>query len=739
MSIATRPVDGDAGLRTGIGGVRGGGAYFPPPTVALDNILVAEIISHNEVLVSIDKAAVPADPGAGAWLELTLTANPQGVPVTNLDGTILSRYDTTVIDGWQTFRHARLLPGHWMHYGLFAKYNFGGSLQWRLVAEKSVLVPSNFDYSRRMFLGLPRWYQDADDDSPEHIVARMLKAFGMEIDISRTWVESLGDVWDAAVVPAHLLKNLSEVLGLPHESTVGAPRVRKLLSNLVYLRKLKGTKESIEGYLTALSGHTVLTHQSLNIMLTVEDGEFREGVGNWVSTSGSVSRTSAVAGGAPPAPLGLLQILNDTGGAAAVSAILGDGGVTKMVALDAGTGRQLAVSYNARSTSGSINTSASLHFYEVDGTFISTVTSANLGLTTTFDRVHTAWLNVPDAARYVRPEIATVSIADGLGIEVGQIMLVDRRWRPEYLPGYTNAEPLSEPGDDRYTGYDFYDAPRSVWLNVFPQRTNFAVNSDFTLNNLPADGWTVTDAPTYGGLPFAYSTYALVASGEADYADLAAGYNSITPTWTVGFDTTARRLEMISSPAAPFMAQVKAKGFPVLPGVAYSAAVDVQASVAGTSMTMRIQWMAKDDSNTALVDADGAPIVSEGATYPVPTAGVTRIDLRNAVAPEGAGFGRLIIDSYNTVAHTTYVHNALIEDAPVPGSYFNGDVKDGAHGDFGYVGTAKQSFSVYYLNYKAVLGSSSNRIKTAASTVLPVHVNEPRITGAYDGLYDELA
>jgi hypothetical protein len=333
----------------------------------------------------------------------------------------------------------------------------------------------------------------------------------------------------------------------------------------------------------------------------------------------------------------------------------------------------------------------------------------------------------------------SASIAASVGFQIGQVMLADRRWRPAYLPGYVNAEPFSEPGTDRYTGYDFYDAARSVWLNIFPQRTNFAVNSDFTLNNLPSDGWTVVDAPTYGSMPFAYSTYALVASGEDDYADLADGFNSVTPTWTVTFDTANKRLALNSSTSGPRIAQVRSKAFPVLPGAAYSAAMEMRSTQAGTKVTMRMQWMAFDDPNTALVGDDGLPVVTQGGTYDLVIDRNVRVELRNAVAPEGAGYGRLVVESANTVTHTTYGQQALIEDAPVPGSYFNGAVVEGGHGDFGYVGTAKETFSVYYLNYVAVLGSSTNRILTAAPTIVPMHVKNVRLTSAYNGLYDELA
>ena len=740
MTLTTRPASGSSGLRAATGGsLRDGGAYYPPDSVALDNILVAELISHDEVLVSFNKARVPVHPTAGAWLELTLTKNPLGVPVTNLDGLMLSRYDTTAVTGWQSYRDSPIAPGTWAHYGLFAKYSFGGSLEWVLVDSAEVLLPVPFSYQQRLFNLLPMWYQEADDQTADHLVQHLFDALGFEVDITRTWVETLGHIWDPAKIPSRLLRYMSEVMGAPYESSVGDPRVRKLMANLVYLRKIKGTKESIEGYLTALSGYRILAHQSPNIISSVDAGEFREGTGGWSAGANTVlSRLSIVAGNAPPPPQGVLHI-ERTGSTGAAAATLGGTTNTARIHIADGTGRQLAVSFNARTTASSFNATVGLNFYDLDGGFISTVSSVGLGTTTTFGRKLTAWLSVPNNAEYVTITITTGSIAAAVALEIGQIMLVDIRYRPEGMPGSTNVVPFSTAGSATYSGVDFYDSPRSVWLNVYPQRTNFAVNSDFTLNNLPAGGWSVMDAATYGAMPFAYATYTAVASGEVDYADIPKGFNSITPTWTVTFDTSNSRLALNSSPGAPWVGQVRSMAWPVRPGLAYSAGVEMSSSIAGSKAMLRIQWMTINNSLNPLLDANGIPMVTQGPSYNLVVGTNVRVEIRNAIAPPGAGYGRLVVESLGTAQHVSYMQRALIEDTAVPGGYFNGGVKDGAPGDFGYTGTTRQTPSVYYMNYKAILGSGSNRLLTASKEMLPLHVNEPRIISAYQGLYTELA
>lgn len=758
MTLSTRPSDDDAGLRTGVGGLRSDGAYYPPESISAGKILTSEIISSTETLVSTDVHSIPADLSAGEWIGLTVTANSMGHPVTNLDGQILEKYFPPSgsvwvagqyvpppAAGWEVYRHRDLTPNRFMYYSLFAQYNYGGSRgkEWKRIATTESLLPGTWDYAQRMFHSLPQWYQDADVRSAEHLVARLLAGFGAEVDITRSWIETLGDVWDPVKAPSVLLKPLSEVLGLPYEQTVGDPRVRKLLSNLIYLRKTKGSNESVDGYLSALSGYKVLTHQGPNIVVTVENGEFRSGVGNWVAdTNTAVTRLDApVAAGAPPSGNGVLHV--ERTDSAGVAAAYCAEPMTQLPAIDRGTGREFQLSVNIRTTGPAMNVKLGITWFTASGfsLFNDDVFSGDIAITSTFDRIRSGWLSAPDNARYAAMRIETSGSVDvGVGFEMGQIMLVDRRWRPTYLPGYATSEPFSEAGSDTYLGYDFYDIPRRPWINVFPTRTNFAVNSQFALNNLPSDGWTVTDAPTYGTMPFAYDTYGDVAAGESDYADLARDFNSITPTWTRSFSTANKRLEMISSPGAPYVAQVRSKPFPVLTGLPYSAAVDVSPQEDGTTVSLHIQWMAKEDWYTALEDEDGNAVVSHVSTFRnAPTGVYTNVDLRGVNAPAGAGFGRLIISTYCSVAHQTYIKNAIIEDAPIAGSYFNGDSEDGAPGDFGYVNGDSQSFSVYYLNYGSVLGSSTNRVLTAATEILPMHANEPRVTDAYGGLYDDLA
>ena len=137
MSLSTRPATGDSGLRTGEG-LRSGGSHTPPDYLSVDTLITAEVVDPYEVLVSIDKANIPVHPTAGAYLELTLTKSLLGVPSTNLDGTMLGRYDTSVITGWQTYRDTGLIPGRWTYYGLFARYSFGGDMQWHLVGQAEV-------------------------------------------------------------------------------------------------------------------------------------------------------------------------------------------------------------------------------------------------------------------------------------------------------------------------------------------------------------------------------------------------------------------------------------------------------------------------------------------------------------------------------------------------------------------------------------------------------------------------
>ena len=100
-----------------------------------------------------------------------------------------------------------------------------------------------------------------------------------------------------------------------------------------------------------------------------------------------------------------------------------------------------------------------------------------------------------------------------------------------------------------------------------------------------------------------------------------------------------------------------------------------------------------------------------------------RYELRNAVVPEGAAFARIVIEMRGDQEYTGYLQEALIENAQIPGAYFNGNEVDGAFGDFFFTGLPHESYSVYYQNYRSFINDAGGGGKRLHFHGVPEEVN----------------
>lgn len=178
-----------------------------------------------------------------------------------------------------------LLSGQFYYYGLFAQYQYQGNTYWMRVAHSELLVPFNFACGTKLWSLIPEYYRRLDDEQVGRtltpgVLRRFIDTWGYELDVQRTWNATVGDFWDASRINARLLKQLGDVLGHgTDEQVLGDKRYRNLLGNLLYLRKLRGTKDGIEGWLQAATGYKILSYVGKNVMLSNNDTEFRASLG----------------------------------------------------------------------------------------------------------------------------------------------------------------------------------------------------------------------------------------------------------------------------------------------------------------------------------------------------------------------------------------------------------------------------------------------------------------------------
>ena len=941
-----RPID-DLPLTALDSRLRSDFLYEPP---AQETYLRHDVQGYGSALLSFSHNEIPAHPTYGSALGYMVVRSPAGFPSTNLDGVTVVRYNT-VPAGQVLVRDERLLSGVWYYYGLFARYSYLGTTYWVRVSEAAVLIPINFGYGERLWQRIPEYYRRRDVETKgsydKGVLRRFVETIGYEVDIQRTWAFTCGDVWDLQRLDSRLLSSLGELLGISAEDASGDKRFRKLLNNLLYLRKTKGTKDSIEGWVSSVTGYRSLAYVGKNLFLSNNDTEMLSTVGNWQSGTAStvVSRVVSTGGGGEPSSgTPYLQHINNSGGTATVITRYGDsvtvgastpGSVTMadfvyavrptvsvneiktssaptgqlnhsagvisaggylshaapagltaitdrytiVVVLDpnqaevglrnlfsipayttghntpwhvlalqayynssalthhqtignaegaqhsptgairtATDGRKLyAVRRNGTSvefvvdglpvgsasigsgnidwspsgdptiggrsrtdpgdgcagtytfvgvanrpltdaelsaiaadplgfenyttaptTSGSApvtnmvpviggrqyrlsamcrrdttgNVTPNFDWYTSTGALISTVTAAAVSVGTSFAQLNSAWVTAPVGAAFVVLRLSQ-SLVNAQTFRAYQFMLVDRAWRLTGIPAQQNVEPTTT-----------YEKARAVHVNLYPQRVNYAINSDFTQNTVA--GWSGSQPHTYALFPIAYATYLAVTDGvgfdEATYADLANGYNSLSTNTTVTIDTTNRWATInTSATASPWLTQTMSGGgsyvyFPVNSLNPYSVAMDIQStSAAGSKALLKFVWFTDSTPSAEIGQASSQ-------LFDIPVGSWSRIELNNVRPPANAAFGRVVLETSNlTVTHSERIRRVVIEDAPIAGPYFDGSFTDGAVGDYRFVGTSHQSFSVYHMNFNAMLNGvgGADRATTLLNSIVP--------------------
>jgi len=342
----------------------------------------------------------------------------------------------------------------------------------------------------------------------------------------------------------------------------------------------------------------------------------------------------------------------------------------------------------------------------------------------------------------IRFRLSVATTIAGLVVEMTDILVADQAWRPEDVPGAINTPPLSTSAAASLGKYDhesYYEPPRTVHVNVYPQRINYALNSLFTLDNLPAGAWTVADRATWGLLKQAYSNWGdikddQVGDSEADWGDLAEGFEPLSGAWTITFETAYQRLRLNPSGAPLYAAQVQSGFVPVVAGDSISAAFVSHATVAGVQLTLTVQFFTDAGAQHSL-SIDGVSQDVPGKAHTLTTS-PSRYELRNAVVPPGAAFARVVVETRHTATYSAYLSQALIENAQVPGTYFNGNDVDAAYGDYFFIGLPHQSYSVYYQNYRSFINDAGgdDRITSLMDELLPVETDFVVRTAAA-GLY----
>lgn len=231
--------------------------YVSLPNAALadSNTFTANIIDTTRVSLSWELSfALSASAPSAAPTSLMVVASTTGEPITVQDGVQI--FTTTRNDITTTHDVIRVSPGRWVYYSLFVQYSdFAGTTWYERVATLYIQIPIAYNSVNNLWARIPEYYRVLDADQEGNPLYNFLELFGWELDRTRTLIETIPLSIDPELAVTPALAELAKQMGL--ETTidiVGTTKVRNLLNNIGYIRRRKGTIESISYYLSALTG-----------------------------------------------------------------------------------------------------------------------------------------------------------------------------------------------------------------------------------------------------------------------------------------------------------------------------------------------------------------------------------------------------------------------------------------------------------------------------------------------------
>jgi hypothetical protein len=299
-------------------GLRADGFFPPTPVSYSESTLEAAVYYRNkvtlkwrlsEVLISAPET-LDFDP-----VELLIRGSGSGEPITPEDGffviSVNSENYVETIEDISSQANPYIVEGNWCYYSLFIKYaNEAGDSYYEKATDLSVQIPYNFDSTENLWRRIPVYYRELDQqyalNTPDYAEAdgplyRYVELFGWELDKIRTTIYDTMRVNDPDVVHSSAIDALASQVGLPiSKDFLGTSKLRTLLNNAGYLQRNKGTQNSVEAYITALTGCGVTTNYSSGLTTfsvhpmrvnLFTDPFFNQGVTNpTVADTGAIQR-----------------------------------------------------------------------------------------------------------------------------------------------------------------------------------------------------------------------------------------------------------------------------------------------------------------------------------------------------------------------------------------------------------------------------------------------------------------
>ena len=259
--------------------------YFPAlPQSYLQSTFSANIYVRGEIELEWKlETALVSSPATTDFepVELLIRASEDGEPVTPADGFEVVRLTADSDPYFEAYTDMAsvsrpyIAEGKWAYYSLFVKYeNSTGTAYYEKLVDISVQTPIDFGSTDELWKHVPEYYRQTDEEYTLNTTEypydngplyRFIELFGWELDKIRTTIYDTMRINDPEIVHSSAIDALAKQTGVEFsKSALGTAKLRAILNNIGYLRRTKGTIDSIESYISAMSGCGVTTNTAVS-------------------------------------------------------------------------------------------------------------------------------------------------------------------------------------------------------------------------------------------------------------------------------------------------------------------------------------------------------------------------------------------------------------------------------------------------------------------------------------------
>lgn len=367
---------------------------------------------------------------------------------------------------------------------------------------------------------LPRVYTSTDHTAidevdPSSELYRFLQPFSLTLDESLTYADLLKPDAAGSTTNPEILDLQANQLGIGLEPGVGSKIQKKMIREARYMYSRKGTTLGLGTAVESLSGFSPIISTSPNLLFTVQDSSFKNGVGFWTATSGAVltavdtqATTATETNAIDRSWVG--QVVVSSANAKI------ENGTTSVFTRGVPVVEETAYSftYYVKTSSGTGEVVPAVSWYDQFGNIIgSPEEGAGITATTTWAKDASAEVTSPVGAVYAAISIKFVDTAT---YYVDMVQLATDEAGP------------------------YYEA-RAVGVQLYPSKFNHITNPSFEdASSGSTTGWTIGGTATTeeGTLVSALSFPSATAASSAPYSEYQLSVVTPSASWEMSYDTT---------------------------------------------------------------------------------------------------------------------------------------------------------------------------------------------------------